>query len=93
MRTFRIVCERKFVRKNGQYFKEGKYSKLDDEFKLKILDFHGMAVDSALSKILFKSDERRKQLEKKLDAEIPDNSELLSIINLEDEILDLNYYL
>jgi len=78
---------------NFNYFKEGKYSKLDDEFKLKILDFHGMAVDSALSKILFKSDERRKQLEEKLNAEIPDNSELLSIINLEDEILNLNYYL
>ena len=61
--------------------------------KLKILNFHGMSVDSALSKILFKSEERRKELEKKLNAEIPDNSELLSIINLEDEILDLNYYL
>tara|TARA_R100001244_G_scaffold83464_1_gene64416 strand:- start:431 stop:1174 length:744 start_codon:yes stop_codon:yes gene_type:complete len=78
---------------NFKYFKEGKYSKLEDKFKLKILDFHNMGVDSALSKILFKSDERKRELEEKLDAEIPENSELLSIINLKDEILDLNYYL
>ena len=72
---------------NFKYFKEGKYSKLEDEFKLKILDFHNMGVDSALSKILFKSDERKRELEEKLAAEIPENSELLSIINLKDEII------
>ena len=74
-------------------FKEGKYSKLSDEYKLKILEFHNMTVDSVLSKILFKSEDRKKELEIKLGAEIPDNSELLSIIDLENEILDLNYYL
>lgn len=79
--------------KNFQLFKKGKYSKLDDEYKLKILDFHNMGVESALSKILFKSDERRKELEDKLDADIPEDSELLSVINLTDEILNLNYYL
>ena len=35
----------------------------------------------------------KQELEEKLNAEIPENSELLSIINLKDEILDLNYYL
>ena len=79
--------------KNFQLFKKGKYSKLDDEYKLKILDFHNMGVESALSKILFKSDERRKELEDKLNADIPEDSELLSVINLKDEILNLNYYL
>lgn len=79
--------------KNFILFKEGKYSKLDDEYKLKILDFHNMSADSALSKILFKSYERKEELEKKLDAELPEDSELLSIINLENEILNLNYYL
>lgn len=78
---------------NFKYFKEGKYSKLEDEFKLKILDFHAMSVDSALSKILFKSEDRRKELEEKLNAEIPENSELLSIINIENETLNLDYYL
>tara|TARA_R110002020_G_scaffold40790_1_gene120400 strand:+ start:376 stop:1119 length:744 start_codon:yes stop_codon:yes gene_type:complete len=78
---------------NFKYFKEGKYSKLEDKFKLKILEFHNMGVDSSLSKILFRSEERKQELEEKLNAEIPENSELLSIINLKDEILDLNYYL
>ena len=48
---------------------------------------------SALAKILFQSYERKVELEKKLDAELPEDSELLSIINLKNEILDLNYYL
>jgi len=78
---------------NFQLFKEGKYSELDDDFKLKILDFHSMSVDSALAKILFKSHERKVELEEKLDAELPEDSELLSIINLENEILNLKYYL
>ena len=78
---------------NFKFFKKGKYSKLDDEFKLKLLDFHDMTVDSALSKILFKSEDRKQQLEEKLNAEIPDDSELLSIINIEDETLNLDYYL
>ena len=52
-----------------------------------------MGVDSALAKILFQSYERKVELEKKLDAELPEDSELLSIINLKNEILDLNYYL
>ncbi len=78
---------------NFELFKQGKYSELEDNFKLKILDFHKMGVDSTLSKILFKSYERKMELEKKLDAELPEDSELLSIINLKTETLDLNYYL
>ena len=74
-------------------FKEGKYSKLADEYKLKILEFHHMSADSALAKILFKSFERKAELEKKLDAELPEDSELLSIIDLKTEILNLKYYL
>jgi hypothetical protein len=79
--------------KNFNLFKESKYSELDDEYKLKILEFHDMGVESALAKILFKSDERRQELEDKLNADIPEDSELLSVINLKDEILNLNYYL
>jgi len=78
---------------NFELFKQGKYSELEDNFKLKILDFHKMGVDSTLSKILFKAYERKIELEKKLDAELPEDSELLSIMNLETETLDLNYYL
>ena len=52
-----------------------------------------MSADSALAKILFKSYERKIELEKKLGAELPEDSELLSIIDLKTEVLDLNYYL
>ena len=79
--------------KNFERFKQGKYSKLTDAYKLKILDFHNMAADSTLAQILFKSTNRKKELEVKLDAELPDNSELLSIIDIDKETLDLKYYI
>ena len=78
---------------NFKLFKDGKYSLLSDEYKLKILDFHHMSADSALAKILFKSYERKRELEKRLDAKLPADSELLSVMELETETLDLNYYL
>ena len=78
---------------NFKLFKKGKYSKLDDNYKLKVLDFHNMGVDSELSKILFQSFDRKEALEKKLDAELPEDSELLSVLDIEIETLDLNYYL
>ena len=78
---------------NFEKFKQGKYSKLTDAYKLKILDFHNMAADSTLAQILFKSTSRKKELEVKLDAELPDNSELLSIIDIDKETLDLKYYI
>jgi len=79
--------------KEYKAFKQGKYSRLSDKYKLKILNFHNMSADSALAKILFKSYERKVELEKKLGAELPEDSELLSIIDLKTEVLDLNYYL
>ena len=79
--------------KDFKRFKDGKYSELSDKYKLKILDFHNMGVESALAQILFKSNDRKIEIEKKLDAQLPDDSELLSIIDVETETLDLNYYI
>lgn len=79
--------------KNFEKFKNGQYSKMNDLYKLRILDFHGMEIDNILGQILFKSDERKKSLESKLGLKLEKNSELLSIINSEEEILDLDYYL
>ena len=76
-----------------KYLKSSKYSKMDDIYKLKILDFHGMDIDMALGQILFRSAERRLELEEKLDAEIDEKSELLSVLDLEKETLNLKYYL
>ena len=45
-----------------------------------------------LGQILFKSKERKRLLEKKLDAILPEDSELLSIINLEEETFNPEIY-
>ena len=71
----------------------GKYSELSDIFKLKIIDFHNAELDGTLGQILFKSNNRRLELEEKLGCKLPEDSELLSIINEEDEILNLNNYI
>ena len=52
-----------------------------------------MDIDMALGQILFRSKERRLELEEKLDAEIDEKSELLSVLDLEKETLNLKYYL
>lgn len=78
---------------NFNKFKKGKYSKLDDLYKLRILQFHEMDIDGVLGQILFKSRERKLLLEEKLDIELDKNAELLSILQPKDEILNLKYYL
>ena len=77
---------------NFKKFKTGKYSEMDDLYKLKILDFHGMDIDDLLGQILFKAEERKIFLENKLDTKLEKNSELLIIIDIEDETLNPEYY-
>ena len=73
-------------------FKMGKYSRFSNEYKLDILDFHNAEIESELGQILFKSKERRRLLEEKLNAVLPEGSELLSIINLEEETFNPDIY-
>ena len=73
-------------------FKQGKYSEFKDTYKLQILDFHRLDIDGTMGQILFKSTERRIQLEKRLDAILPQDSELYSIMNEDEEKFNLNYY-
>ena len=80
-------------RHNYQLFRESKYSKMDDIFKLKILDFHDMDIHMTLGQILFRASERREELEIKLNAEIDRTSELLSCIDEEKEILNIKHYI
>jgi len=77
---------------NLKMFKTGKYSKFKDEYKLDILDFHRYDIDGRMGQILFKSSERRRELEEKLDAILPKDSELYSIMNKENEQLNLENY-
>tara|TARA_R100000544_G_scaffold8513_1_gene3374 strand:+ start:827 stop:1612 length:786 start_codon:yes stop_codon:yes gene_type:complete len=78
---------------NYEQLKISKYSKMDDLYKLKILDFHDMEIDETLGQILFRSSERRLDLENKLDAKIDKQSELLSVLDMNKEMLNLKHYL
>ena len=71
--------------RNYKKFIEGKYSKFSKAYKVDILDFHDADIEDEIGQIIFRSEKRRKALEKKLDSRLPKDSELLSIINIEDE--------
>tara|TARA_R110002074_G_scaffold2557_1_gene14878 strand:+ start:1092 stop:1835 length:744 start_codon:yes stop_codon:yes gene_type:complete len=79
-------------RKSMLKFKQGKYSQIDDIYKLKILEYHGLDIDSSVGHILFKAGKRKEELEDRLGCELPEDSELCSVINKEDEILNPEYY-
>ncbi len=79
-------------RTNFRKFKEGKYSEFKDTYKLQILDFHRLDISGSMGQILFKSSERKEELEYQLNAVLPDDSELYSIMNEEEETFNLNYY-
>ena len=66
-------------------FVEGKYSKFSPEFKSKIMEFHGFNIHGEMAQILFQDEKRRLRLQEELGAEIEPGSELLSIIDIEEE--------
>ena len=70
----------------------GKYSKFSRDYKLDILDFHNLDIENEIGQILFKSDKRRELLEKRLNADLPKESELLSIIDIEAETYNPDIY-
>ena len=82
----------KNVRASFKHFKNGRYSQIDDIWKLKILDFHGFDVEGRTGKILFQSESLRKTMESDLLVELPTDAELHSIPNMELETFDPEYY-
>ena len=74
------------------HYVAGRYSQIDDLWKLKILDFHGFDIDGQTGKILFQSESLRRQLENKLDVVLPPDSELHDKPSLDKEIFDPEYY-
>lgn len=60
-------------------FKQGKYSKLPYEYKNQVLKFHNLSKDTVVGRVLFKADERKKQLELELGVTIPPDVELYDI--------------
>ena len=79
--------------KNYNKLKEGKYSEMDEEYKFDILEFHNFDFKSGqVAQVLWKSDKRRIAMEEILDAKINSNSELLTAIDFDSEIYDLETY-
>ena len=70
----------KYKREYNKFIK-GKYSKLAKMYKLHILEFFNLDKDSQVCQVLFKSPKRKKLLEDILGVELPNNSELLSIVD------------
>lgn len=71
------------------FFIEGKYSKLSNFLKKRILFFHNTNRDSEIGQILYKDENRKLKLEKDLGCTISDNMELYDIPG-EEELLILN---
>tara|TARA_R110000823_G_scaffold209188_1_gene339430 strand:+ start:115 stop:879 length:765 start_codon:yes stop_codon:yes gene_type:complete len=72
--------------------KEGKYSEVSDNYKFQILEFHGLGVKDQVSQVLWKAEKRRKAMEETLAAEIDPDSELLTPIDFDTEVYNLETY-
>jgi hypothetical protein len=66
-------------------FINSKYSELSPNYKLKILKFFNASVSNDIYKVLYKDPEYKKQLERELEVTLPQNAELGSAINYENE--------
>jgi len=78
--------------RNYKRFIAGKYSKFSKAYKLDILEFHDAEIENEIGQILFLSSKRRRALERKLGENLPKNSELLSILDIEKETYNPNIY-
>lgn len=70
---------------------KGKYSKISEISKEKILRFHFLPNDSPTYKILHKCDTRRKDIEDKLEVKLPEGIELYDKFKVDNEIYLENY--
>lgn len=73
-------------------FRDGKYSKFDDEYKRHILRFHKEASKNSLESIknvLYKGEDAYLKWEKELNVSIPRTQEIGSLPNMEQETFNL----
>ena len=78
--------------KNYKKLKQGKYSEISEEYKFQILEFHDLDIADQVAQVLWKSEKRRKIMERILDATIDPSYELLTAIDFNKEIYDLEIY-
>tara|TARA_R100001594_G_C4044207_1_gene263800 strand:+ start:316 stop:1053 length:738 start_codon:yes stop_codon:yes gene_type:complete len=87
--TFKVPDRQK---RNYNRFMRGEYSKFSKLYKMTLLEFHSFDVDDLIGQVIFQSDSRRKALEEKLGCELPEDSELLSIVEKDKEIFNPEIY-
>lgn len=65
---------------------KGKFSKISNNAKMKILSYHKLGINSPIYDVLYRTDKLKKEKEKELGVIIPDDIDLRSIPSLEKEI-------
>lgn len=73
-------------------FKAGKYSKMSDAYKKRILEFHQLDKNNVYGQILYKAEARKKFVEEMIDDVLPDDAELQSVPDLNTEVFDPEVY-
>ena len=73
-------------------FLRGRYSEIDDEWKLRIIEFHDFHIDGHTGRVLFQSPWLKAKIESELDVELDDDAELLSRPDMKREIYSREYY-
>ena len=73
-------------------FINGKYSKLSGQYKIDILRFHNQPLEGEIGQILYKDPHRKQELEEMLGMQLDEETELLSIINIEEETFKIKNY-
>ena len=63
---------------------DGKYSKISNMLKGAIRNFHNLKIDAPICSIIYRYPERRAYLERRLDVELSDDSELFDKFNLKE---------
>jgi len=79
--------------KSLNHFDKGEYSKFKAEDKKKILDFYSVTSDAKFDPagVLYKKEWRRLELEKMIDMKLPEDAELSSIADVEQETYYIKY--
>lgn len=68
-------------------FKESKYSEMSDEYKDRILSFHGFAVKGNIARLLYRDEKEFLKKEEEFQVSIPRDNEIISVLNPNKETL------
>jgi hypothetical protein len=66
-------------------FLGSKYSKISESLKKRILKFYSLGNQSTVYKVLYRDEEKRKELEESLDVNLPDSAEVASALEFSKE--------